>query len=160
MLRNAVPASAPLWGFLFPSGSQRSTGSALQKPTFAQRPISLRSPRPDSTMHDADRGSTFQVRYVPRGSLFPCTSWNQVHDAPDRSRSQTNSQNSLPFSSGVSAIRIRRMADGRVEITVDKTESYHFVFLYFSLRIMPVSVAAHSSSFPAAARMTRVATAR
>jgi hypothetical protein len=90
VFRNAPPASTPLWGFLCPSGSQCSASLAFQKLTSASRPISLRSPWPDS-INDDGLGSMFQVRYVPRGSLFPCTSWNQDHDAPDRYSSQTNS---------------------------------------------------------------------
>jgi hypothetical protein len=50
MLRNAPPASAPLQGFLYPSGSKRSASLAYQKSTFAKRPISLRSPQPDSIL--------------------------------------------------------------------------------------------------------------
>jgi hypothetical protein len=70
MLWNAPPTSAPLQGFLCPSGSKRSASLAFQRPTFAKSPISLRSPQPDSTINDDGHGSTFQVRYVSRGSLF------------------------------------------------------------------------------------------
>jgi hypothetical protein len=59
MLQNALPVSAPLLGFLCPSGSKRSTGLALRKPTYASRPISFRSPWPDSIkmMSAADQRS-------------------------------------------------------------------------------------------------------
>jgi hypothetical protein len=77
MFRTAPPAPASLQGFLCPPGSQRSASLAVRKPTCASRPISLRSPWPDS-INDDGRGSTFQVRYAPRGSLFSCTSWNRT----------------------------------------------------------------------------------
>jgi len=70
MFQSAPPTSAPLQGFLRPSGSKRSAGTALRKPTFAIRPIPLRSPWPDS-INDAGRGSTFRIRYVSRGPLCP-----------------------------------------------------------------------------------------
>jgi len=44
MFWNAPPTSAPLQGFLCPSGSKRSASLASQKPTFANRPITHRSP--------------------------------------------------------------------------------------------------------------------
>jgi hypothetical protein len=69
MIRTALPASAPLQGFLCPSRSVRSADLALRKPTFTSRPISLRSPLPDS-INDDGHGSMFQVRYVSRGPLF------------------------------------------------------------------------------------------
>jgi hypothetical protein len=45
---------------------------------FAKRPISVRSPTALSIRITA--GSSFPVRYVSPGSLFPSTSWNRIHD--------------------------------------------------------------------------------
>jgi len=71
MFWNAPLASAPLQGFLCPSGSKRSASLAFQRSTSANRPISLRSPQPEIHIMKNDHGSTFQVRYVLRGPLFP-----------------------------------------------------------------------------------------
>jgi hypothetical protein len=61
ILQIALPASTPHWGFLYPAGSKRTAGSALWKPTSASRPISFRSPKPDSIllMTAADQCSRF-----------------------------------------------------------------------------------------------------
>src|SRR5262249_51656636 len=56
-------------GFLGPSGSKRSTGSAATRPAFRIRPISGRSPQPFLLL-DAGCGSSFAVRYVSGGLLF------------------------------------------------------------------------------------------
>ena len=71
MFWNAPLASAPLQGFLCPSGSKRSASLAFQKSTFTKHPISLRSPRLGSIllMPATDQHSRFamsrEVRCFP-----------------------------------------------------------------------------------------------
>lgn len=60
--------SAPLRGFC-PHRIAASTRSSGRELALAFRPISLRSP-PASSFSPSARGSSFQVRYVPPGSLF------------------------------------------------------------------------------------------
>jgi hypothetical protein len=76
----ASPASTPLRD-LHPSGSKRSAGFAANRPAFRFRPISVRSP-PLVAIASYSCGSTFPVRYVFGGLLFPQTSWNLHHYAP------------------------------------------------------------------------------
>jgi hypothetical protein len=57
----------------------------------------------------------FQVRYVPRGSLFPCTSWNQDHDAPDPDSSQIKNCVFNAFSSRKLLIEISEIVGATVE---------------------------------------------
>lgn len=59
----------PHQGF-HPSGSLRSARFLAWKPAITDRPIPLHSPITLSILVFRATGSSFQVRYVPSGSLF------------------------------------------------------------------------------------------
>jgi hypothetical protein len=154
-------ASAPLRDLSIPP-DRRSTQFSAEKPTCAERPLSLHSPLAELFITSAS-GSPFQARCVPRGSLFhePLGTSSIMHQGGGPVKRKSGEGGSFPklFSACVS---IRYAPRSQDFLWIKQAQRFMFAarrYWLVSFRIIPVSVAAHSCPAPPVARTTWVATA-